>query len=390
MKPQYAILADRTFTPEGIRYQQYVRVCNGVIQEITDTAPEHCPVIRLEGRSLLPGFVDIHIHGRAGADVMDASQQGLQTIADALVKTGVVAWVGTTVTAPMDDIKRALTQVCEYIAKPQTSGAQLVGSFLEGPYFTERHRGSHPVKYLKAPTIHELEDLVQCANHTLLRVAVAPEAEGAIEAIDWLVQHGIKASVAHTAADFMQTRLAFSHGADCGVHLYNGMTGLHHREPGCCGAVLYHDVLAELIADGIHVHPVMMQLAYRMKGYRQLALITDCMRAGGLPDGDYALGAQTVKVTQGQARTADGSLAGSTCSLDNALRNMVQLAHVPEWEAVQMATSVPAQYLGIDDQFGYIRVGSQANFAVVDNNFYLTDTFIRGEHVHSVFGDTDH
>lgn len=196
------------------------------------------------------------------------------------------------------------------------------------------------MKYLKAPTISELETLLESAGDSLLRVAVAPEAQGSIEAIDWLVNRGIKPSVAHTAATYEQTSDAFLHGADCGVHLYNGMTGLHHREPGCCGAVLYHDVLAELIADGIHVHPVMMQLAYRMKGYQQLALITDCMRAG-LPDGDYTLGAQTVSVTQGQAKTADGSLAGSTCSLDSALRNMVQLAHVPEWEAVQMATAIP-------------------------------------------------
>ncbi|SUC39369.1 N-acetylglucosamine-6-phosphate deacetylase [Proteus mirabilis] len=212
--------------------------------------------------------MDIHIHGREGADVMDATQQGLQTIADALVKTGGVAWVATTVTAPMEDIRHALLQVREFVSKPQATGALLLGSFLEGPYFTERHRGSHPVKYLKAPTICELETLLDSAGGSLLRVAVAPEAEGAMNAIDWLVSRGIKPSVAHTAATYEQASRAFSHGADCGVHLYNGMTGLHHREPGCCGAVLYHSVLAELIADGIHVHPVMMQLAYRMKGYQ--------------------------------------------------------------------------------------------------------------------------
>lgn len=384
MSQQYAILADRTFTPDGIRYLCYVRVNDEKIESITTKAPTDCPIIRLKGKSLLPGFVDIHIHGRAGSDVMDATQQDLQIIADALVKTGVVAWVGTTVTAPMDDIRHALSQVREFLSTPQTSGALLLGSFLEGPYFTERHRGSHPVKFLKAPTLSELETLLESAGDTLLRVAVAPEAQGSIEAIDWLVNRGIKPSVAHTAATYKQTSDAFLHGADCGVHLYNGMTGLHHREPGCCGAVLYHDVLAELIADGIHVHPVMMQLAYRMKGYQKVALITDCMRAGGLPDGDYTLGAQTVTVTQGQAKTADGSLAGSTCSLDSALRNMVQLAHVPEWEAVQMASAIPAEYLGIGDKLGYIKAGQQASFAVVDECFHLTDTFIRGKHIYSV------
>ncbi|OEJ06858.1 N-acetylglucosamine-6-phosphate deacetylase, partial [Shigella sp. FC1967] len=255
MSQRYAILADRTFTPEGIRYLCYVHIKGDVIESITTQAPIDCPIIRLKGRSLLPGFVDIHIHGREGADVMDATQQGLQTIADALVKTGVVAWVGTTVTAPIDDIRLALSQVREFLSKPQTSGALLLGSFLEGPYFTERHRGSHPVKYLKAPTISELETLLESAGDTLLRVAVAPEAQGSMEAIDWLVNRGIKPSVAHTAATYEQASAAFLHGADCGVHLYNGMTGLHHREPGCCGAVLYHNVLAELIADGIHVHP---------------------------------------------------------------------------------------------------------------------------------------
>lgn len=384
MSQRYALLADRTFTPDGIRYLCYVHINGENIESITSEAPTDYPIIRLKGKSLLPGFVDIHIHGREGADVMDATSEGLQIISDALVKTGVVAWVGTTVTAPIDDIRQALSHVRDFVSKPQSSGALLLGSFLEGPYFTERHRGSHPVKYLKAPTLDELETLFKSAGESLLRVAVAPEAQGALEAIDWLVNRGIRPSVAHTAANYEQTSQAFLRGADCGVHLYNGMTGLHHREPGCCGAVLYHDVLAELIADGIHVHPVMMQLAYRMKGYQHIALITDCMRAGGLPDGDYTLGAQTVTVTQGQAKTLDGSLAGSTCSLDNALRNMVQLAHIPEWEAVQMASAIPAEYLGIGDKLGYIKAGRQASFAVVDECFHLTDTFIRGNHVYSV------
>lgn len=131
MNQQYAILADRTFTPEGIRYQQYVVINDGIVQEVTNIAPENCPIIHLKDRSLLPGFVDIHIHGRAGCDVMDASQSALQTISDELVQTGVVAWVGTTVTAPMDDIQQALTSIRDFTSKPQTSGAQLLGSFLE-------------------------------------------------------------------------------------------------------------------------------------------------------------------------------------------------------------------------------------------------------------------
>ncbi|WP_407082617.1 N-acetylglucosamine-6-phosphate deacetylase [Photobacterium leiognathi] len=376
---RFALHPQRIFTPTGIAYNQYVIVNDGKIEAITETKPLDCDVTELEGQTLVPGFIDIHIHGRAGADVMDATPQALQTIADALPKTGVVAWVGTTVTAPWQDIINALQQVREFCQQPKQVGAKLLGSFLEGPYFTEAYRGSHPTQYLQAPSIAALAELKEVAGDSLIRVALAPEYQGSDEAIQWLTAQGIKTSIAHTSANFEQVTTAHQHGADCGVHLFNGMSGLHHREPGCAGAVLFHDMLAELIADGIHVHPVMMQLAYRMKGYQQLALITDCMRAGGLSDGKYQLGAQMITVTNGEARTDDGSLAGSTCSLDQALRNMIMLAGVPEWEAVQMATSVPAKYLGIDDKLGFIKPGYNASFALLDPQFQIQATLIDGQ-----------
>nr|WP_305817338.1 N-acetylglucosamine-6-phosphate deacetylase [Photobacterium leiognathi] len=376
---RFALHPQRIFTPAGIAYNQYVIVNDGKIEAITETKPLDCDVTELEGQTLVPGFIDIHIHGRAGADVMDATPQALQTIADALPKTGVVAWVGTTVTAPWQDIINALQQVREFCQQPKQVGAKLLGSFLEGPYFTEAYRGSHPTQYLQAPSIAALAELKEVAGDSLIRVALAPEYQGSDEAIQWLTAEGIKTSIAHTSANFEQVTTAHQHGADCGVHLFNGMSGLHHREPGCAGAVLFHDMLAELIADGIHVHPVMMQLAYRMKGYQQLALITDCMRAGGLSDGKYQLGAQMITVTNGEARTDDGSLAGSTCSLDQALRNMIMLAGVPEWEAVQMATSVPAKYVGIDDKLGFIKPGYNASFALLDPQFQIQATLIDGQ-----------
>ncbi|WP_407082680.1 N-acetylglucosamine-6-phosphate deacetylase [Photobacterium leiognathi] len=376
---RFALHPQRIFTPTGIAYNQYVIVNDGKIEAITETKPLDCDVTELEGQTLVPGFIDIHIHGRAGADVMDATPQALQTIADALPKTGVVAWVGTTVTAPWQDIINALQQVREFCQQPKQVGAKLLGSFLEGPYFTEAYRGSHPTQYLQAPSIAALTELKEVAGDSLIRVALAPEYQGSDEAIQWLTAEGIKTSIAHTSANFEQVTTAHQHGADCGVHLFNGMSGLHHREPGCAGAVLFHDMLVELIADGIHVHPVMMQLAYRMKGYQQLALITDCMRAGGLSDGKYQLGAQMITVTNGEARTDDGSLAGSTCSLDQALRNIIMLAGVPEWEAVQMATSVPAKYVGIDDKLGFIKPGYNASFALLDPQFQIQATLIDGQ-----------
>lgn len=376
---RFALLADQVFTPQGIQQGVAVIVNGDKIEAVTTTLPSDCEVIRLEGKSLMAGFVDIHIHGRGGCDVMDATPEALQTICDALPSTGVVAWCGTTVTAPWQEINDALLGVKHFIQRGVTSGAELVGSFLEGPYFTEPFRGSHPTRFLKAATLDELEQLTQAAGDTLLRVALAPEYEGSMAVIDWLVARGIKVSVAHTGATFDQVTEAHQHGADCGVHLFNGMLGLHHREPGCCGAVLYHDMLAELIADGVHVNPVMMNLAYRMKGYEKVALITDCMRAGGMPDGDYVLGAQTVTVTDGNAYTKDGSLAGSTCSLDQALRNMVFKAGVPVWEAVQMSTSVPAKYLGLQDRLGSVADGFEASLVVMDDQLNVHGTLIKGQ-----------
>ncbi|MGF1805321.1 N-acetylglucosamine-6-phosphate deacetylase [Aliivibrio sifiae] len=379
---RYALYPQRVFVSDGIKENHYVVVNDGKVEAVTDTLPTDCEILSLEGKTLLPGFIDIHIHGRAGSDVMDATPEALQTISDALLQTGVVAWVGTTVTAPWSSIVYSLDAIKTWLEQSQQCGAELLGSFLEGPYFTEAHRGSHPTAYLKSPTIQELEELYQVADHSLLRVAIAPEADGAMEAIQWLQSKNIKTSVAHTDSTFEQVTLAYQLGADCGVHLFNGMRGLHHREPGCTGAVLYHDMLAELIADGIHVHPVMMQLAYRMKGYQNIALITDCMRAGGLDDGDYQLGAQTITVTNGEARTKCGSLAGSTCSLDQALRNMIQLSGVPEWEAVQMATSVPAKYLDIDQRLGSIASGMDASFTVVNQDFEVQNTMMKGKWVY--------
>lgn len=381
---RFALVADEVYTPNGIELNQVVVVESGKIVEISTTVPTDCDVINLAGQALMPGFVDIHIHGRHGHDVMDATDAALDGIAQALPSTGVTAWVGTTVTAPWQDIITALTKVRSYIAVGQTQGAELLGSFLEGPYFTERHRGSHPSRLLKSPEQGELEQLKAVAGASLLRVAIAPEADDAMASIKWLTENNIKTSVAHTNANFAQVTEAFELGADCGVHLFNGMSGLHHREPGCCGAVLYHDMLAELIADGIHVNPVMMQLAYRMKGYKQIALITDCMRAGGLEDGSYQLGAQIVNVKNGEARTDDGSLAGSTCSLDQAVRNMVFASGVPVWEAVQMASAVPANYLGLSQRIGAIAVGMDANLTIMNKALEVQGTLIKGNWAYQI------
>ncbi|MFZ7155452.1 N-acetylglucosamine-6-phosphate deacetylase [Avibacterium avium] len=379
---RYAIKPEKVMTSSGELLNKYVVINQGKIESIQEEKPVDCDVHYYPDSYLSAGFIDVHIHGRAGADVMDENDTALATIAQALPQTGVIAWVGTTVSAPWQNILSSMQRMKDYIQQGKQSGAELLGSFMEGPYFTERHRGSHPTEYLMPPTIPQLEELLQISDRTLLRVAIAPEIENAEPAIKWLVENGVKVSVAHTNATFEQVTKAYYLGADCGVHLFNGMSALHHREPGCTGAVLYHDMLAEIIADGIHVHPAVLNLAYKLKTYRKMVLITDCMRAGGLPDGEYTLGVQTVRVENGQARTFDGSLAGSTCSLDQALRNMVFKADVPVWEAIQMVTTIPATYLGVADRIGDIAVGKEANFTLLNKELQVQATYIQGEQVY--------
>lgn len=378
---RYAIQADTVITAAGA-IKKFVVIKNGIIEQLCDELPEDCECISFPDCYLSAGFIDVHIHGRAGADVMDQQTDTLDIIASALPKTGVTAWVGTTVSAPWDTIISSMVCMREYIKTNNQCGAELLGSFMEGPYFTERHRGSHPIQYLMPPTLEQLQELVEVADSTLLRVAIAPEIKGAEKAIKFLTEKGIKVAIAHTDATFEQVTAAYYLGADCGVHLFNGMSGLHHRKPGCCGAVLYHDMFAEIIADGIHVHSAVLTLAYRLKHYQKMMLITDCMRAGGLADGEYTLGVQTVKVENGQAKTFDGSLAGSTCSLDQALRNMVYQANVPIWEAIQMITSVPAQYLRLNHRIGDIKPGLDASFTILDKDLNVKATMVKGKWVY--------
>lgn len=375
-----AIHAGIVITSQTTLHNQYIVVNDESIESITNCLPPDIDsIVDCSNSILCPGFIDIHIHGRAGCDVMDNSYESLQSISKSLTKNGVTGWIGTTVTAPWSNIIESMKVMSSYIKSETQVDAQLLGSFMEGPYFTEKHRGSHMPEYLMPPTISQLEELLQVTKGTLKRVAIAPEIQGSKEAITYLRNNHVSTVIAHTNATYEQASEAIKLGCDCGVHLFNGMSGLHHREPGVVGAILYFDILAELIADGIHVHPSVLNLVYKIKGYSKTALITDCMRAGGLPDGEYYLGVQKVYVKDGQAKTLDGSLAGSTCSLDQALRNMVNMARVPLWEAVQMVTSVPAKYLGLDNAIGDIKPGYVANLVVLSNNLNVQKTMIKGQ-----------
>lgn len=257
-------------------------------------------------------------------------------------------------------------------------GAQILGSYLEGPYFTPQNKGAHPPALFRELDVSELDSLIEVSQHTLRVVALAPEKPGALQAIRHLKQRGIRVMLGHSAATYDQTLAAFEAGADGLVHCYNGMTGLHHREPGMVGAGLTDPrAWLELIADGHHVHPGALRLCACCAKER-IVLITDAMQAAGMTDGRYRLCGEEVNMHGGVVRTASGGLAGSTLSLDAAVRNMVAQAGITPADAIHMASLHPARLLGIDHQLGSLKPGKRANMIALDEGLYLQQIWIQG------------
>ncbi len=321
----------------------------------------------LSGLRILPGLIDSHIHGCAGADTMDASYEALNTMSSFLVRHGVTAFCPTTVTAPLDKVHRAVKNVKDAMVKG-VAGARIIGSYVEGPYITAEYKGAHPEEFIREISLEELESLIAAADGTINTMTIAPEKPGALQAISLLRSRGIRVSLGHSSAAAPQVDAALAGGADTIVHLYNGMAQLHHRDPGLVGAALIRDCYTELICDGFHVKSLPMQIAARCKSADRMILISDCMRAGGMPDGEYRLGELDVRVVAGAAYLKEGdSLAGSTLSLDKALYNYQLLGRADFDTAVLAATANPAAALGISNQAGSLTPGKRADIIAVDN-----------------------
>ncbi|MTH45757.1 N-acetylglucosamine-6-phosphate deacetylase [Intestinirhabdus alba] len=366
--------ARHLLSEQGWLEDRQLRIVNGVIKAI-EPIPAGIPA--RDAELLCPAFIDVHVHGGAGVDVMDEAPDTLDRLAMHKAREGVGAWLPTTVTAPLSDITRTLARIARR-CQSGGPGAMVLGGYLEGPYFTPQNRGAHAPELFRELDIAELDALIAASQNTLRVVALAPEKPGAIEALRHLKQRGVRVMLGHSAAGYAQTVAMFDAGADGLVHCFNGMTGLHHREPGMVGAGLSDArPWLELIADGHHVHPVAMRLCCGWAPAR-LVLVTDAMRAAGMPDGGYTLCGQPVEMRDGVVRTAAGGLAGSTLTMDAAVRNMVTLAGVSPEEAIAMATRHPARLLGIDDRLGSLTPGKYANAIALDNALRLQQTWIAG------------
>ena len=375
----YYLKAAKVFTEQEICANYYVEVKHGLINEIVEQPQRAIAIVDSGDVSLLPGFLDLHIHGREGSDVMDATPQALEVISTSLAKHGVVGFLGTTVTSTWQNTLDAFANL-GYVYQQQPSGAKLLGAYNEGLFFTQDHKGAHDDNYFLPLEIDTLNQLINAAKGALKVVALAPELANSAEVIGYLKEQGIRTMLGHTSANYQQTCDALSAGACGGVHVFNGMKGIHHRDPGCAGAVLLEqDAYVEVIADGVHLHPAILQLIYRLKGPEKMGLISDCIVAGGLRDGNYHLGMLNIEVNHGIARTESGALAGSTLTLEKAVANLVDMAGIPALDAVHSASLRPAEFLGLNDQLGSIKVGKRACFALVNDSLQVQATILDGQ-----------
>lgn len=338
-----------------------------------------------EKDTIAPGFVDVHVHGIAGADVMDCKAQSNKTIAYQLAKLGVTSYLPTTLTASVEKLNDAIKGVVEFVESEEYQGqcAKIRGIFLEGPFFTEKYKGAQNPAYFIDPKKEIVEDWQHIAKGIIKKVSLAPEREGSTEFIKSMTQMDIKVAIGHSDATFEQANEAIEAGANTFVHLFNGMSPLNHRLPGMAGAGLLSDerVYCEMICDGLHMHPATAKLIYRNKGADNSVLITDCMMAGHMPEGKYMLGEFEVQVKDGAARLASGNLAGSTLLMKDAVKNLVTWGICSELEAINMASYSPAKSAGVDDVCGILKEGREADFVVLNPDLELVQVFIDGEKV---------
>lgn len=327
---------------------------------------------------ICPGFIDIHVHGNAGHDVMDGTEEAIEEISRSLLRFGVTGFLPTTMTAPMGDIQRVLANIHQAKSR-QCKGAQILGVHLEGPWISEVFKGAQNASYISQPTSDEVSQVLDWLGDLSCIVTIAPEIPGAIDAIKTLTSHGIICSIGHTNATYEEVSTAVKNGASHFTHAFNAMRGLHHREPGVVGALMgMKQMSCDVIADLVHTHASILDVLYQLKGREKLLLISDGMRAVGLPDGEYSLGGQTVIVQQCIARLADSTLAGSTLSLQKAVHNMVDCIGLPLTDAVYMAATAPASKLGISHIKGSLAVGKDADVAVLSSDFRVVETIVKG------------
>ncbi|MBI2873636.1 MAG: N-acetylglucosamine-6-phosphate deacetylase [Firmicutes bacterium] len=347
--------------------------------------------VRLHDGYLAPGFIDLHVHGGGGADFADGDPEGTAVAAHVHARHGTTGLLATIMTLPGDGIVRAL-RALRALKDDPPRGAAVLGFHLEGPFLNPEFRGAHPPRDLRAPSIASMEAWLGESDrrsdqepdpYWCRQVTLAPELDGASDLIRFLAGRGVVVSAGHTGCTYERLRTAAGEGLKHVTHLFNAMRGLDHREPGPVGGALtLPGLTVELIADGIHVHPAVLALAAAARGPQGIVLVTDAVRAAGMPDGRYRFGAEWITACEGLVRLEDGRLAGSTLTMAGAVRNMVKMAGVPLPSAVAMASLNPARVHGLQDRKGSIEIGKDADLVLLDRDLQVLGTIVEGDFVH--------
>ena len=376
---KYYVYAKQIVLDDQVIDKAYLTIEDGKFGPILMEEPQDAPIKDYSQSIVAPGLVDTHIHGYKSHDVMDNDFEGIKVISEGLLSCGVTSWLPTTLTSSAE----LLNDVCETIGNhyQEVTGAKIRGIFLEGPFFTEKYKGAQNPKYKSDPSVDKLAKWHELSQGLVNKIAIAPERQGVKEFIEFAKSKGVYTALAHSDATYEEAAAAVEAGANIFVHIYNGMSGLHHRNPGMVGAALSLDkVFAEMICDGHHVHPAAARVVTRARGPKETVLITDCMRAGGMGEGQSRLGEFEVVVKDGTARLKDtGNLAGSILELKQGVKNVVDWGLVSPAEALRMASLTPAQSVGIESVCGRIAPGYEADFIVVSDQLELEATYLDGE-----------
>ena len=371
--------------PDGVLEQGWLLVEDGRITGVAATSGQPEPVLApttevrdVAGLHVVPGFVDMHVHGGGGAAFSAGDVEQALVAARFHLGHGTTTIMASTVTGPLAEIEHHIGELSGLV-----QDGLLAGIHLEGPFISKARCGAHDPGLLRTPTRTDVTRLLRAGAGTVRMVTIAPELEDGMDAVRLLTDSGVIAAIGHTDATYAQTRTAIELGAPVGTHVFNAMRPVHHREPGPVTALLEQEqVLCEVVNDGLHVHPSVVHLMFAAAGAHRIALITDAMVAAGVGDGEYRLGALTVQVRDGEARLTDGdSLAGSTLTMDNALRNAVRLAGVSLVDAAISASLTPARALGIADLVGSLETGKQADLVVLDEDLRVGSVMRKGEWV---------
>ena len=376
-----AIINGRIVTPESV-VEGKVLVYDEKIQGVVDAAPAGAEVIDAQGGYVIPGLVDMHIHGYLGEDASDGSYEGLKIMAEGVAKNGVTSFLPTTMTVSYDELRKAFSLIRKGMEESRSAdwkGAAIVGENAEGPFINISKKGAQAGEHVRVGDPAFLKEFID-----VIRVfTIAPEVEGNMDCIREMAKDtDVLISMGHTAANFDQARAAIEAGVRHVTHLFNAQTGLLHRDPGVVGAALLDSrVSTELIADTFHIHKGLFQLVANVKGDK-LVLITDCTRAGGLEDGEYTLGGQPIFVKGIECRLADGTIAGSVLKLNEAVRNVLANTDLPVNEVVNMASLTPATRIGLGDTKGSLEAGKDADIAIVDEAFNVQRTILAGRTIY--------